>query len=184
VFLFIPYVGQVHMGLSVMHAGQIASITALGWSFSAMLVARLSDKQASRLIIVGPVLLTFGMFLLAWAVHAGSLVVTAVALAACGIGFGISNGFICQRTIGASGVAERDVTSGAIPTFEGLGAALGAAFAGIIAISAGFPALDASTRPIVWSFVIGGLLGLPAILAAIRFARQTSSAALEPALAE
>jgi len=184
VFLFIPYVGQVHMGLSVMQAGQIASIVALGWSFSAMLVARMSDRQATRLIIAGPILLTLGMFLLAWGVDAGSLIVTSVALAACGVGFGIANGFICQRTIAASGDAERDVTSGAIPTFEGLGAALGAALAGIIAISAGFPELDASARPIVWAFVIGGLLGIPAIFAAVRFARQTSAAPLEPQLAE
>jgi MFS family permease len=184
VFLFIPYVGQVHMGLTVMQAGQIASITALGWSFSAMLVARMGEKQATRLIVVGPILLTFGMFLLAWAVDSQSLVVTSIALALCGIGFGISNGFICQRTIGASGSGERDVTSGAIPTFEGLGAALGAAFAGIIATSAGFPLLDAGTRPIVWTFVVGGLLGVPAIIAAIRFARQTSTVALEPQPAE
>ncbi|HEY1384376.1 MAG TPA: MFS transporter, partial [Dongiaceae bacterium] len=88
VFLFVPYVAQVHMGLSVMHAGQIASITALGWSFSAMLVARSGDKQATRLIIVGPILLTFGMFLLAWAVDGQNLLVTAIALAFCGIGFG------------------------------------------------------------------------------------------------
>jgi MFS family permease len=184
VFLFIPYVAQVHMGLSVMHAGQIGSITALGWSFSAMLVARMDEKRATRLIIVGPILLTIGMFLLAWAINAHTLVVIAIALALCGIGFGISNGFVCQRTIGASGSTERDVTSGAIPTFEGLGAALGAAFAGIIATSTGFPVLDPSTRPIVWTFVIGGLLGLPAMLAAYRFARQTSVSALEPQLAE
>ena len=184
VFLFIPYVGQVHMGLSVMHAGQLASIVALGWSASAIMVARMTEKQATRLIVLGPVLLTLGMFLLAWAVEDGSLIVTSIALAACGVGFGISNGFICQRTIGASGNAERDVTSGAIPTFEGLGAALGAAFSGIIAISAGFPDLDTSTRPIVWAFLIGGLLGMPAIFAAIRFARQTSAAALEPQPAE
>ncbi|WP_119302260.1 MFS transporter [Dongia deserti] len=184
VFLFIPYVGQVHLGLNVMHAGQMASIVALAWSFSAMLVARLAEKQATRLIVLGPAVLTFGMFMLAWAVNAETLLGTAIALAACGIGFGISNGFICQRTIGTSGNAERDVTSGAIPTFEGLGAALGAAFSGIIAIGAGFPELDSSTRPIVWSFVIGGLLGLPAILAAIRFARQTSSVSLETQPAE
>lgn len=183
VFLFVPYVGQVHMGLSVMQAGQIASITALGWSFSAMFVARF-EKQATRLIIVGPILLTFGMFLLAWAVDRGSIAATSVALAACGIGFGISNGFLCQRTIGASDNAERDVTSGAIPTFEGLGAALGAAFAGIIATGAGFPVLDSSPRPIVIAFLVGGLLGLPAIVAAVRFARQTSAAALAPQLAE
>ncbi len=183
VFLFIPYVGQVHMGLSVMHAGQIASITALGWSFSAMFVARF-ERQATRLIMVGPILLTFGMFLLAWAVDRNSLVVMSVALAACGIGFGISNGFLCQRTIGASDNAERDVTSGAIPTFEGLGAALGAALSGIIATSNGFPELDASPRPIVIAFLVGGMLGLPAIIAAIRFARQTSSTALAPQLAE
>ena len=184
VFLFIPYVAQVHMGLSVMHAGQIASITALGWSFSAMLVAGSGEKQATRLIIVGPVLLTFGMFLLAWAVDSQNLLVTAIALAFCGIGFGISNGFLCQRTISTSENAERDVTSGAIPTFEGLGAALGAALSGIIATGTGFPAAEAGTRPIVWSFVIGGLLGIPAILAAIRFARQTSATALQPQLAE
>ena len=184
VFLFVPYVGQVHMGLSVMQAGQIGSVTALGWSFSAMIVSRLGEKLATRLIIIGPILLTFGMFLLAWAVDRGSIAVTTIALAACGIGFGISNGFLCQRTIGASENAERDVTSGAIPTFEGLGAALGAAFSGIIATSTGFPELDASTRPIVIAFLIGGILGLPAVIAAIRFARQTSAAALQPQLAE
>jgi MFS family permease len=184
VFLFIPYVGQVHLGLSVMHAGQMASIVALGWSLSAVLVARQSDKQATRLIIIGPILLTVSMFVLAWAVDGKNLVGTAVALGACGVGFGICNGFICQRTISASGNTERDVTSGAIPTFEGLGAALGAALSGIIAITAGFPELDSSTRPIVWAFVIGGILGLPAILAAIRFARQTSAAPLEPQPAE
>ncbi|HEY1384435.1 MAG TPA: hypothetical protein VGF43_12510, partial [Dongiaceae bacterium] len=140
------------------------------------------DKQATRLIIVGPILLTFGMFLLAWAVDGQNLLVTAIALAFCGIGFGISNGFLCQRTIGASDNAERDVTSGAIPTFEGLGAALGAALSGIVATGTGFPA--ASTRPIVWAFLIGGLLGIPAILAAVRFARQTSAATLQPQLAE
>jgi len=184
VFLFIPFIAQVHLGMSVMHAGQIGSITALGWSFSAMIVARLDDKQATRLIIVGPILLTIGMFMLAWAIDATNLPVIVTGLALCGIGFGISNGFICQRTIATSESAERDATSGAIPTFEGLGAALGAAFAGIIATSTGFPDIDPSTRPMVWAFLIGGLLGLPAILAAIRFARQTSTRPLEPQLAE
>lgn len=184
VFLFIPFVAQVHLGMSVLQAGQIGSITALGWSFSAMIVARLGDKLATRLIIVGPVLLTIGMFLLAWATDAGNLAAIMTGLALCGVGFGISNGFICQRTIATSETAERDATSGAIPTFEGLGAALGAAFAGIIATGAGFPDLDPSTRPIAWAFLIGGLLGLPAILAAIRFARRTSAAPLEPQLAE
>jgi MFS family permease len=184
VFLFIPFIAQVHLGMSVMHAGQIGSITALGWSFSAMLVARLDDKQATRLIIVGPILLTIGMFMLAWAIDAKDLPVIMAGLALCGVGFGICNGFICQRTIATSDSGERDVTSGAIPTFEGLGAALGAAFAGIIAISTGFPEADPSTRPLVWAFLIGGLLGLPAILAAIRFARQTSTAPLAPQLAE
>jgi MFS family permease len=184
VFLFIPYVAQVHMGFSVMQAGQIASITALGWSVSAMAVARVGERQATRLIVAGPILLTLGMFLLAWGIDQQNLVTTAIALATCGISFGISNGFVCQRSIGASEYAERDVTSGAIPTLEGLGGALGAAVSGIVAASAGFPDLDASTRPIVWAFVIGGLLGVPAILAAIRFARQTSAATLQPQLAE
>ncbi len=184
VFLFIPFIAQVHLGMSVMHAGQIGSITALGWSFSAMIVARLDDKQATRLIIVGPILLTIGMFMLAWAIDAENLPVIMTGLALAGVGFGISNGFICQRTIATSATAERDVTSGAIPTFEGLGAALGAAFAGIIATSTGFPDIDPSTRPMVWAFLIGGLLGLPAMLAAIRFARQTSAAPLAPQLAE
>lgn len=180
VFLFVPYVAQVHMGMSVLHAGQIASLTALGWSFSAMAVARLGTRSANWLIVIGPVLLTMGMFLLAWSVDRHAVIVMAVALTACGIGFGISNGFLCQRTIGASDALERDVTSGAIPTFEGLGAALGAAFAGIIAAGAGFPDLNATTAPLTLTFLVGGLLGLPAILAALRFARQTSTLAAVP----
>ena len=177
VFLFVPYVAQVHMGMSVMHAGQISSLTALGWSFSAMIVARAGAATATRLIIVGPILLTIGMLALAWSIDRGVLSVMAVALIACGIGFGISNGFLCQRTIAASDNAERDVTSGAIPTFEGLGSAIGAAFAGIIAASAGFPLLDATPRPIAMTFLIGGLLAIPAIFAALRFARQTADVA-------
>ncbi len=177
VFLFVPYVAQVHMGMSVMHAGQIASLTALGWSFSAMAVARLGSRSADWMIVIGPILLTIGMFLLAWSVDRNAIVVMGVALTVCGIGFGISNGFLCQRTIGASHAMERDVTSGAIPTFEGLGAALGAAFAGIIAVTAGFPALDTTTAPLTLSFLIGGLLGIPAIIAALRFARQTAALA-------
>lgn len=177
VFLFVPYVAQVHMGTSVMHAGQFASLTALGWSFSAMIVARAGAATATRLIIVGPILLTLGMLVLAWSVDRGDMPIMGVALAACGIGFGISNGFLCQRTIAASEGAERDVTSGAIPTFEGLGSAIGAALAGIIAIGAGFPFLDATPRPIAITFLVGGLLGIPAIFAALRFARQTNAAA-------
>jgi len=181
VFLFVPYVGQMYMGLSVMQAGQIASIVALGWSFSAMAVARLNDRQATWLIMLGPIILTAGMFLLALGVHRSDILITSIALAACGIGFGISNGFLCQRTISTSESGERDVTSGAIPTFEGLGAALGAAFAGIVATSAGFPFADASPRPVVIAILIGGFLGLPGILAAIRFARQTALPVAQPA---
>lgn len=184
VFLFIPYVAQVHMGMTVMHAGQISSLTALGWSFSAMIVARAGTQTATRLIMVGPVFLAFGMLLLAWAVEHSMTLTMAVGLVACGIGFGISNGFLCQRAIAASDAAERDVTSGAIPTFEGLGAAIGAAFAGIIAAGAGFPLLDASSHPIAMTFLVGGLLAIPAIFAALRFARQTAgvgAAAVQPA---
>jgi hypothetical protein len=177
VFLFVPYVAQVHMGMSVLHAGQISSLTALGWSFSAMLVARAAPVTATRLIMIGPVLLTIGMLALAWSIDQSVASVMAAGLVACGIGFGISNGFLCQRTIAASDNAERDVTSGAIPTFEGLGAAIGASFAGIIAASAGFPLLDATPRPIAMTFLIGGLLAVPAIFAALRFARQSAGVA-------
>ncbi|HWA49596.1 MAG TPA: MFS transporter, partial [Dongiaceae bacterium] len=181
VFLFIPYVAQVFMGMSVMHAGQISSLTAIGWSFSAMIVARASAPTATRLIMIGPVLLTAGMLLMAWAVEHGQPVVMAISLLSCGIAFGISNGFLCQRTIAASDNLERDVTSGAIPTFEGLGAAIGAALAGIIAAGAGFPLTDNSASPIALTLLIGGILTIPAIFAALRFARQTADAdAAEP----
>lgn len=179
VFLFAPYVAQVHFGMSVLHAGQVASATALGWSVAAMAVARLGERAISWLIVIGPIVLTCGMFLLAWSVDNDSLPVMVAALTACGVGFGISNGFLCQRTIAAAEAAERDVTSGAIPTVEGIGASLGAAFAGIVAVAAGFPVADPSTRPITIAFLIGGILGIPAIFAAWRFARQTS--ALPPA---
>jgi MFS family permease len=183
VFLFIPYVAQIHMGMSVMHAGQISSLTAIGWSFSAMIVARAGARTATRLIMIGPVLLTAGMLLMAWAVEHEQPVMMGAALLACGIAFGICNGFLCQRTIAASDNLERDVTSGAIPTFEGLGAAIGAALAGIIAAGAGFPLADSTSSPIALTLLIGGILTVPAIFAALRFARQTGGTAATAAQA-
>ena len=149
------------MGMSVMHAGQIGSITALGWSFSAMIVARLDDKQATRLIIVGPILLTIGMFLLAWAIDAGNLPVDDDRRSPlCGIGFGISNGFICQRTIATSDDrgARRDLRRD--PDLRGAGRRAGRGLCRHHRHQRRLSGLlDASTRPIVWTFLIGGLLG-------------------------
>ncbi len=169
VFMFAPFIVQVHFGQSALIAGQVASLTAIGWSASALIVARAPQKVAPLLIVAGPLLLALGIGGIAASLSLQSLAGMGVALVVNGLGFGVSHGFITQRTIALSAIGEEDVTSGAIPTIEGLGSALGAALAGILASAAGFPALEVGLFPFVVATVIGTGLALPGIWIAMRF---------------
>ena len=179
VFMFAPFIVQVHFGKSALLAGQIASLTAIGWSFSAMMVARAPQTLTGGLIVAGPTSLALGLAGIAASLAYPSLIGMAVAMTVIGIGFGVSHGFISQRTIAHCQKGEEDVTSGGIPTIEGLGASVGAALAGIIASAAGFPSMEAALWPFVVTASVGAAMAVPAIFLALRFVAAGPSPAFE-----
>jgi MFS family permease len=177
-FLFTPYVVQIHFEMSALVAGQIATLTALGWSASAMLIARAPERWKPPLILAGPASLMVGLAGYSAALIWQSLPVLGVMLFTIGVGFGVSHGFISQRTIASAADGEADVTSGGIPTIEGLGSAVGAALAGVIASAAGFPSAEAGLRPFVVTTAFAAAMGLPALWLALKFLAPIPAATL------
>jgi hypothetical protein len=134
-----------------------------------MLVARSPQSITGWLIVAGPAALALGLAGVAGSLAAASLLGMAAALVVIGLGFGVSHGFISQRTIAHAEKSEEDVTSGGIPTIEGLGSAVGAALAGIIASAAGFPSMEAGLRPFVVTTIAGAVMALLSVLLAVKF---------------
>jgi MFS family permease len=171
--VFAAYVAQVGFAQSPLIAGQIASIPALAWSAAAIAVARLGPRRADRSILAGPLSLGLGLAINAAAVAAMQLPWFLVGLVLCGTGFGVSHGFLNQRIMAKAGDGEAATTSGAIPTFEGIGSAFGAAAAGLVAARAGFDGTAGSVSAVWAVFAVGAGVGVVALALAARFVRLT-----------
>ena len=164
VYVYGPYLLQVHRGLEPIMAGYFGAIHALAWSLSAMLVAPLPARWHGAAILAGPAFLAIGLAGLAVTVAAAPLPIIAVAMVFIGLGFGVSFAFLTQRIMAATDPGEEDATSAAIPTLGGLGGAISAALAGLIGNGVG---LD---RPLTVEVVADAaliLFGGGAVLAAV-----------------
>jgi MFS family permease len=176
--LYIAYFVQIGHGTSVFFAGQYAAITAFSWSVAAIAIGRVGKTTSRRMLVLGPALLTLGLALLIfW--HALPLAVSAVALVGLGVGFGVSYGFITEHVIALAVARERDVTAGAIPTFESICGAVGAALSGLLGNVAGFGATGAADIPAAVPVTVYGVsaaVSLLALAAAVRFRRMVVAA--------
>ncbi len=174
VYVYAPYVLQFHRDFSPMLAGYFGAIHAIAWSAAAMAVAALASRWHNAAILAGPLLLTFGLGGLAFALESGSLFIVVAAMVAIGLGFGVSNTFLAQRVMALAKPGAEDRSAAAIPTLEGLGAALSAALAGIAGNHLG---LAGELTPLVVAradlalFGGGALIALLAVLLAWRMIR-------------
>ena len=131
VYVYLPYILQMHRDLSPTLAGYFGAAHAMAWSVTAMLAPALPLRWHSRAIQLGPVLLTLGLAGIAMTIAAQPLAWLVAALVLVGIAFGICNMFINQRVMAHAQRGQEDETSGAIPTLQGLGGAISAALAGL-----------------------------------------------------
>jgi MFS family permease len=171
--IYMAYFVQVGHGSSVFMAGQFAAITALAWSIAAMFASRFAKSRGRHMLVIGPTCLTAGLtVLIFWPLL--PLVAGGLALAVTGIGFGLSYAFLMEFTIAAASDDERDLTAGAIPTFESLCAAIGAALMGLLGNAAGFGGFGATDIPAAVAgtvFGAGAAGALLTVACAIRFWR-------------
>jgi len=125
-------------GTSALTAGYIVACSSIGWTIMSVMVSGLPERFDRKLITGGMLTVAFSIAGFLYTVPNGPIWLIAVCAACEGGGFGMAWTFILRRT---TRLAERDEAqriSGAIPTIQRLGYALGAAYVGIVANASGF----------------------------------------------
>lgn len=173
---------QHGFGFGPLAAGGLGAIMAMSWSLVAVLVAHVGAERARRRAIeAGPLLQCCGMVLVAIGFQQGSLLLLVTGQIVVGAAFGASWAFLSQMLMEASTRAERDKTSGLIPTLQSAGFAIGAAFAGLAGNSLGLGGLSGDAlahQAFSVTFLIPVVWTIPAMLLARRATRLAAEQTL------
>ena len=137
VYVYGPYLLQLHRNLSPTMAGYFGAIHAIAWTVMAIAIGPLPARWQNTAILAGPLVLALGLAGLALTLAAQPLALVALSMALVGVGFGISNAFLNQRVMSSAQPGQEDATAGAIPTLGNVGGAVSAALAGLLGNSVG-----------------------------------------------
>jgi MFS family permease len=108
-------------------AGYAVGGVAVGWTITALSVSHLKPRWQGPLIRLGAAAIVGGLACIALCMGRGPLIAVAASAALMGAGFGAAWSFMGARIIASLPEAERGLGSGAIPTVQMIGAAVGAA---------------------------------------------------------
>jgi MFS family permease len=136
--LLITLIHQV----SALTAGYILACSSIGWTVTAVLVSGSPERLDRLIIALGMLLVVSSIAGFLHAVPNGPVWLIAVFATMEGAGFGMAWTFILRLTTSLADPDEVHRISGAIPTVQRLGFALGAAYIGIVANAFGFFALE------------------------------------------
>jgi predicted MFS family arabinose efflux permease len=167
IYVYTPYILQLHRGLSPTWAGYLGAVHAIAWSIAAVLVAQLSAPAQNRALQAGPLLLALGLAGLAITLPAQPLLWVVASMLLIGTGFGISYAFLNQRVMAAAQAGQEDATAGAAPTLGALGGAVGAAIAGLAGNSLGLDQVLTASSVTQASLVLAGGGALLALAASV-----------------
>ena len=167
-------------GTSALVAGYIVACSSIGWSVAAVLVSGAAERHDPKLIAGGMVLVAISIVGFAYSVAEGPVWLIAVCAAVEGAGFGFAWTFILRRVTSLAPPQERERVSGAIPTVQRLGYALGAAYIGIVANATGFADAErGATASVAVSIFLASLpfavLGLVATARFVLFGGATAT---------
>ena len=165
IYVYTPYILQLHRGLSPTWAGYLGAVHAVAWSVAAVAVAPLSAAAQRRALQCGPLLLALGLAALAVTLPAQPLTWVVAAMLLIGTGFGISYAFLNQRVMAAAQAGQEDATAGA--ALGALGGAVGAALAGLAGNGLGLDQVLTATSVTQASRVLAGAGALLALVAAL-----------------
>lgn len=132
-------------GVSALTAGYIAACSSIGWTVMAVMVSGLPERFDRPMIALGMTVVTLSILGFLHAVPNGPVWLIAVFAALEGGGFGMAWTFVLRRTMQLAGADEARRVSGAIPTVQRLGYALGAAYVGIVANGSGLLGIETAT---------------------------------------
>jgi MFS family permease len=151
--------------------GYIIAAESISWSILSILVANAPPHRERAIIIAGALMIAAGLFGFAYAVPAGNLWLVVFCALLQGGGFGIAWPFVTRVIVAAAKDGERTIASGAVPTMQRIGYAVGAATTGIVANAAGFEGgltRETAGHVAAWVFLAFIPLALVGCAAAIR----------------
>ncbi|WP_428390865.1 MFS transporter [Lichenicoccus sp.] len=168
-------VSAVYLVLALQHlwdlrpgfAGGIASLMALSWSGSALLVAPFA-RWRQNLARFAPLLNVVGLSGLTIAIGAHWLILAVASQITVGVGFGLSWAPLSQNAMDAASETDREQATALLPMVQSAGYAIGATVAGLIVNEAGLPqALQAGhsiAPPLCVAYAAAALIALAGAL--------------------
>ena len=184
--VYIPYFLQVLHGVTPLVSGYLVALLALGWTAAAFSTASLEGRRANRVIVAGALIEALATVLLVFTLarhnpESGLLLLVLATVFVFLMGFGIGMGWahLVTHVMHFAPAGETDKASAAITTMQALGAAFGAALAGIIANSTGLIDPGGTEGAVTAARWLYALLALPAALAillAIRLPHRKTAA--------
>ena len=129
-------------GISALTAGYILACSSFGWTATAIIVSGSPERLDGRMIRIGISLVAVSVAGFVYAVPQGPMWLIAIFSTMEGAGFGLAWTFVLRQTTALVPPDDLERMSGAIPTVQRLGYALGAAYVGIVANALGFEAVE------------------------------------------
>jgi MFS family permease len=170
--IYAPYFLQTLHGVSPLVAGYLVALVALGWTFAGLGTASFTGRRALASIAAGAIVCSASTFAIGLVVSqdnsGGNLVIVALlSTMLFGIGTGVGMGWahLVSMVLTQSDSAEADKASASINLIQSLGAAFGAAIAGVIANSTGLVSPGGVAGAITAGFWLYVLMGMPALFA-------------------
>lgn len=181
---FGPLLTTAIHGVSALTAGYIVACSSIGWTIAAVLVSGSPERLDGRMIATGITLVVLSIAGFLYAVPNGPIWLIAAFAAMDGAGFGMAWTFILRRTTSLADPSEVQRISGAMPTVQRLGYALGAAYVGIVANAAGFVSMNtpqAASDVARWVYLACLPFGLLALVAMFTLVRKQPATREKPA---
>ncbi|WP_225731240.1 MULTISPECIES: MFS transporter [unclassified Nocardia] len=183
---FIPLFAQELGGMAPLVAGFIGAAASLGWTVAQIFSVNATGHRATeRLRIIGPVVLSTGLFLTAiFQIRSGGIamiIVWIVCMMVAGAGIGLAWPHLATAVMGASpDPAEGQQAAAAIGTVQLIANTFGAAISGVL-VNLGDPSPLRSARFLETGLAVIAALG---VLSALAARRPASRAVPATALAE
>ena len=174
ILAFGPLLVTAIHGASALTAGYIIACSSIGWTVTAVLVSGSPERLDRLMIALGLLAVASSVLGFLYAVPRGPIWLIALIAGVEGGGFGMAWTFILRRATALAAKSEVQRISGAIPTVQRLGYALGAAYIGIVANAAGIVTMEtprAAAEVAVWIFAASlpfAALGLLALVGLVR----------------
>jgi MFS family permease len=164
--IFMPLAAQKLHAIPPSLAGYVSAAMAFGWSVFAFISSGAKIRAQRILMVTGPFCFVGGIFGQSFFAVDGPIWALCVFVFMTGAGIGQCFSHITNRAMALSRKGEEAITSTGIPTMQSIGIAFGAAFAGILANSAGlsegisFTTVEATMSTIYLYTIMPGILVL------------------------